>query len=59
MTASDTVTTDLGRFGFFGLGATPEQAREIERLGYGTIWVGGSPPAELSIVESLWSRLPR
>jgi probable F420-dependent oxidoreductase len=53
MTATNTVTSDLGRFGFFGLGATPEQAQEIERLGYGTIWVGGSPPAELSIVESL------
>ncbi len=53
MTASDTASPDLGRFGFFGLGATPEQAREIERLGYGTIWVGGSPPAELSSVEAL------
>jgi probable F420-dependent oxidoreductase len=46
-------TTNLGRFGLFGLGATPEEAQEIERLGYGTIWVGGSPPAELSFVEPL------
>jgi probable F420-dependent oxidoreductase len=53
MSASDTATNDLGRFGFFGLGATPEQAQEIERLGYGTVWVGGSPPAELSFVEPL------
>jgi len=53
MTTPDTATPDLGRFGFFGMGATPEQAREIERLGYGTIWVGGSPPAELSFVEPL------
>jgi probable F420-dependent oxidoreductase len=53
MTASDTTTPDLGRFGFFGLGATGEEAQEIERLGYGTIWVGGSPPAELSFVEPL------
>jgi probable F420-dependent oxidoreductase len=52
MTAPNT-TTNLGRFGLFGLGATPEQAQEIERLGYGTIWVGGSPPAELSFVEPL------
>lgn len=51
--APDTNTPDLGRFGFFGLGDTGEQAREIERLGYGTIWVGGSPPAELSFVEPL------
>jgi probable F420-dependent oxidoreductase len=53
MTASDSATSNLGRFGVFGLGATPEQAQEIERLGYGTIWVGGSPPAELSFVEPL------
>jgi probable F420-dependent oxidoreductase len=53
VTASETATIDLGRFGYFGLGATPDQAREIERLGYGTIWVGGSPPAELSFVEPL------
>jgi len=53
MTTPDTATSNLGRFGFFGLGASPQQAREIERLGYGTIWVGGSPPAELSFVEPL------
>jgi probable F420-dependent oxidoreductase len=53
MTAPGTATSDLGRFGFFGLGSTPEQAQEIERLGYGTIWIGGSPPAELSFVEPL------
>jgi probable F420-dependent oxidoreductase len=53
MTASDTTTPDLGRFGFFGLGATGEEAQEIERLGYGTIWVAGSPPAELSFVEPM------
>jgi probable F420-dependent oxidoreductase len=53
MTAPDTSTGNLGRFGYFGLGVTPDQAREIERLGYGTIWIGGSPPAELSFVEPL------
>jgi probable F420-dependent oxidoreductase len=53
MTDSANTTPDLGRFGVFGLGATPEQAAEIENLGYGTIWVGGSPPAELSFVEPL------
>jgi probable F420-dependent oxidoreductase len=53
MNTSDTATPDLGQFGFFGLGATPDQAQEIERLGYGTIWIGGSPPAELSFVEPL------
>lgn len=34
---------------------TPERAVEIERLGYRTIWVGGSPDADLRIVESLLS----
>jgi probable F420-dependent oxidoreductase len=44
---------DLGRFGVFGRGATPAQAKDIEALGYGAIWVGGSPPAELDWVEPL------
>ena len=53
MTAPDSSPADLGRFGVFGLGASAEQAVEIEKLGYGTIWVAGSPPAELSFVEPL------
>jgi len=44
---------NLGRYGVFGRGATPQQAKEIEALGYGAIWVGGSPPAELDWVEPL------
>ncbi|WP_328351747.1 LLM class F420-dependent oxidoreductase [Mycobacterium sp. NBC_00419] len=44
---------DLGRFGTFGLGVTPQQANEIEALGYGAVWVGGSPPAELDWVEPI------
>jgi probable F420-dependent oxidoreductase len=44
---------NLGRFGSFGLGVTPEQAKEIEALGYGAVWVGGSPPAELEWVEPI------
>ena len=43
----------LGKFGVFGRGATPAQAKDIEALGYGAIWVGGSPPAELDWVEPL------
>jgi probable F420-dependent oxidoreductase len=53
VTTPNTATSDLGRFGFFGMGVTPDQAHEIERLGYGTIWIGGSPPAELSFAEPL------
>jgi probable F420-dependent oxidoreductase len=45
----------LGRFGVWRgyTGFTPEDARELEELGYGTLWLGSSPPAELPVVESL------
>ena len=41
---------DLGSFGVFGhysqfLPLSAEQVQEIEALGYGAIWAGGSPPA--------------
>jgi len=32
---------------------SPERLRDIEALGYGAIWAGGSPPAELSWVEPI------
>jgi probable F420-dependent oxidoreductase len=44
---------DLGKFGVFGRGVTPDEAKEIEALGYGAVWVGGSPPAELDWVEPI------
>lgn len=44
---------NLGRFGSFGRGVTPQQATEIEALGYGAVWVGGSPPSALSWVEPI------
>jgi probable F420-dependent oxidoreductase len=50
---TDADTPDLGKFGSFGRGVTPEQAKEIEALGYGAVWVGGSPPAELDWVEPI------
>ena len=34
----------------------PEQAKEIEALGYGAVWVGGSPPAELDWVEPILAK---
>src|SRR3954471_1417855 len=46
---------ELGRFGVWR-GAdelSPELASTIERLGYGTIWIGGSPGGRLQIVEDL------
>ena len=34
---------------------TPDLAAEIERLGYGALWLGGSPRADLAIVDELLS----
>jgi probable F420-dependent oxidoreductase len=49
---------NLGKFGVFGHHAlwqqlTPEQLQEIEALGYGAIWAGGSPAAELDWVDPI------
>ena len=45
---------DLGRYGVWTFGTPkPEQAAEIERLGYGAIWIGGSPAGDLEYVEPL------
>ena len=45
---------ELGRFGVWTGGpVAPHEAVEIEKLGYGAVWVGGSPPAELSFVEPI------
>jgi probable F420-dependent oxidoreductase len=45
----------LGRFGVWRASAqvTPELAAELERLGYGALWLGGSPAADLAIVDRL------
>jgi probable F420-dependent oxidoreductase len=45
----------LGRFGIWRGGAqlTPELAAELERLGFGALWVGGSPSGDLALVEQL------
>jgi probable F420-dependent oxidoreductase len=49
------MTVELGRYGIWrNLQAlTPALAAEIEAAGYGAIWVGGSPPADLRGVEEL------
>lgn len=46
---------ELGRYGVFGRAVllTTERARILESLGYGAVWEGGSPPAELSHVEAI------
>src|SRR5258708_1895388 len=53
MTDTAASKPNLGRFGSFGRGVTPAQAKDIEALGYGAVWVGGSPPAELAWVEPI------
>lgn len=50
-----TSTPELGKYGVWRLhsGFTPELSRAIESFGYGTIWLGGSPPADLATAEAI------
>jgi probable F420-dependent oxidoreductase len=45
----------LGRFGIWraALQTTPDLAASLEQLGFGAIWLGGSPDADLAIVDRL------
>jgi probable F420-dependent oxidoreductase len=54
MTEAANLKPELGRFGVWTFG-TPkvEQAVEIERLGYGAVWIGGSPKGDLNYVEPI------
>jgi probable F420-dependent oxidoreductase len=49
------MSIELGRIGIWRhpSGLTPEVVGEVEALGYGAIWVGGSPGGDLSVVENL------
>ncbi|MBB5152920.1 LLM class F420-dependent oxidoreductase [Saccharopolyspora phatthalungensis] len=49
------MSASLGKIGIWRIssGLNPELAIEVEKLGYGTIWIGGSPPADLALAESL------
>jgi probable F420-dependent oxidoreductase len=53
MTEAVSLKPDLGRFGVFlaTRSITPELAKAIEALGYGAVWIGGSPDAELAWVD--------
>jgi probable F420-dependent oxidoreductase len=45
---------ELGRYGVWTFGVPkPEQAAQIEKLGYGALWIGGSPAGDLSYVEPI------
>lgn len=49
------MTVELGKFGIWahssGLGT--DVVTEVEKLGYGAIWIGGSPDGDLQIVDQL------
>jgi probable F420-dependent oxidoreductase len=53
MTEAVGLKPDLGRFGVFLAfrSIQPELAAQIESLGYGAAWIGGSPEAELDWVD--------
>jgi probable F420-dependent oxidoreductase len=54
MTDAVALKPDLGRFGVWTFGAPkPEQAVEIEKLGYGAVWIGGSPAGDLNYVDPI------
>ena len=51
----DGMSIELGKVGIWRhpSGLTPEVVAEVEALGYGAIWVGGSPPGDLGVVDQL------
>jgi probable F420-dependent oxidoreductase len=54
MTDAVALKPDLGWFGIWtGAPVTPDEAVEIEHLGYGAVWVGASPAADLAWVEPI------
>src|SRR6185312_12329365 len=54
MTDPSLLKPNVGRYGVWTMGKVrPEQAVELEELGYGAAWVGGSPKAELAFAEPI------
>jgi probable F420-dependent oxidoreductase len=49
------MTVELGRYGIWRSrqDLSPELAAEVEALGYGAIWIGGSPPGDLALAEAM------
>jgi probable F420-dependent oxidoreductase len=52
---SGDMSIELGKVGIWRhpSGFTPEIAAEAEALGYGTIWLGGSPDGDLAVADQL------
>jgi probable F420-dependent oxidoreductase len=51
----------LGHFGIWRTGSmvTPELAAGLDRLGFGALWLGGSPAGDLAQAEQLLAATPR
>ena len=49
------MTIEIGEFGIFRRASetTPEIAQEVERLGFGALWLGGSPSGDFESIERL------
>jgi probable F420-dependent oxidoreductase len=49
------MTVELGRIGVWRRRdqLTPRLAKDLEALGYGAIWIGGSPPGDLFLAQEL------
>jgi probable F420-dependent oxidoreductase len=57
MTDAVSLKPGLGRYGVWTFGTVKrEQAVEIEKLGYGAVWIGGSPAGDLNYVEPILER---
>ena len=52
---SEGMSIELGKIGIWrhSSGLTPEVLAEVEALGYGAIWIGGSPDGDLKAVENI------
>jgi len=57
------MSVELGRYGVFGMAtlwaAGGEAAAELEELGFGALWLGGSPPADLEIASTVLAATSR
>jgi probable F420-dependent oxidoreductase len=52
---ADASRPELGRYGIWQSqhDLSPEIAQEIEQAGFGTVWIGSSPPGDLRLAEQL------
>ncbi|MGV0806905.1 LLM class F420-dependent oxidoreductase [Mycolicibacterium setense] len=56
-TSAHDAKPDLGRFGAWtGNPVSPPVAREIEKLGYGAVWVNSTAPSDLSWVDPIFEQ---